>query len=442
MMRSTWRECALGELARIKHGYAFKGEFFGSTGTHVVLTPGNFHEAGGFKEKPDKAKWYSGPVPDEYVLNAGDLIVAMTEQGEGLLGSSALVPRSGFYLHNQRLGLVTSANSAAADRRFLYYLFNSLPVRQQIRASANGAKIRHTSPTRIYEVKVRVPDIAAQRRIASILSAYDDLIENNTRRIAILEEMARRIYEEWFVRFRFPGHEGVRMVESELGLVPEGWGSVPLGMLVRHHIGGGWGQESVNEEFSEPAYVIRGTDIPDVRQGSLGRSPLRFHTASNFRSRRLQARDIVFEVSGGSKDQPVGRAVMVGDALLSRADAPVICASFCRLVRADPSQILPELLRFRFDHIYATREIMQYQTQSTGITNFKFAVFLEKEMVLKPPAEVQAQFAKVARPMLQLAESLGIKNCVLRTTRDLLLPKLISGELDVSALPEPEALAA
>ena len=104
--------------------------------------------------------------------------------------------------------------------------------------------------------------------------------------------------------------------------------------------------------------------------------------------------------------------------------------------------MLPELLRFHFDWIYANREIMQYQTQSTGITNFKFMVFLEKEMVLKPPANIQGQFSDVARPMLQLAESLGIKNSVLRTTRDLLLPKLISGELDVSAMPVPEAIAA
>ena len=310
-----------------------------------------------------------------------------------------------------------------------------------LKLAISGAQ-RNLNGKSIKQFAIGAPPVAVQQRIASILSAYDDLIENNTRRIAILEEMARRIYEEWFVRFRFPGHEGVRMVESELGLVPEGWSRVPLGLLVGHHIGGGWGQEAATEEFSVPAYVVRGTDIPDVRLGSLGRSPLRFHTPSNFRSRQLKSRDIVFEVSGGSKDQPVGRAVMVGDALLSRADAPVICASFCRLVRADPIQLLPELLRFHFDHIYATREIMQYQTQSTGITNFKFTVFLEKEMVLKPPAEVQAQFSEVARPMLQLAESLGIKNSVLRATRDLLLPKLISGELDVSALPKPEAAAA
>ena len=72
-MRSNWRECTLGDLVRVKHGYAFKGEFFGGEGTHVVLTPGNFEEAGGFKYKGEKEKWYSGPVPDDYVLNAGDL---------------------------------------------------------------------------------------------------------------------------------------------------------------------------------------------------------------------------------------------------------------------------------------------------------------------------------------------------------------------------------
>lgn len=334
--------------------------------------------------------------------------------------------------------IVAKPRHKGGSTRFFAYMLLAMNLNRH----AGGAARPLVTQSTLKAVPATVPDPTTQKRIASILSAYDDLIENNTRRIAILEEMARRIYEEWFVRFRFPGHDGVRMAESELGLVPEGWSHTPLGMLVGHHIGGGWGQEAATEEFSVPAYVIRGTDIPDVRLGSLGRSPLRFHTPSNFRSRRLQSGDIVFEVSGGSKDQPVGRAVMVGDALLSRADAPVICASFCRLVRADPNQILPELLRFHFDHIYASREIMQYQTQSTGITNFRFTVFLEKEMVLKPPADVQSRFSGVARPMLQLAEFLGIKNSILRTTRDFLLPKLISGELDVSALPEPEATLA
>ncbi len=441
-MQAPWQEATLGELIHVKHGYAFKGEYFAAHGTHVVLTPGNFEEGGGFRERADKAKWYEGPVPQDYVLEKGDLIVAMTEQGEGLLGSSAKVPRSGLYLHNQRLGLVTPLDPRQVDKEFLYYLFNSRPVRQQIRASASGAKIRHTSPARIYEVRVRTPDVRSQRRIASILSAYDDLIENNTRRIAILEEMARRIYEEWFVHYRFPGHESVRMVETELGPVPEGWVVLPLQDVLQHSIGGGWGQDSPDEEHSVPAYVIRGTDIPDIRLGSTGRAPLRYHKASNFRSRKLQSRDIVFEVSGGSKDQPVGRAVLIGERLLSRLPEPAICASFCRLIRADEQKLLPELLLLHFERIYKNREIMKYQTQSTGITNFKFKVFLEKEMMITPPASVQAEFAKRASPVLALAEVLGIENTNLRTTRDLLLPRLISGELDVSDLPLPEEASA
>ena len=103
------------------------------------------------------------------------------------------MPRSGLYLHNQRLGLVQVRDHTLADSRFLYYLFNHQVVRQQIRASASGTKIRHTAPSRIESVIVPVPGIEKQRRIAGILSAYDDLIENCQRRIRILEDMAREI---------------------------------------------------------------------------------------------------------------------------------------------------------------------------------------------------------------------------------------------------------
>lgn len=149
MTAAAWRNCKLGDLLEIKHGYAFQGEYFANAGSHIVLTPGNFNEEGGFKDKGDKEKWYNGPIPSDYVLNEGDLIVAMTEQAEGLLGSSAIIPRSGRYLHNQRLGLVQVRDQSEADEGFLYYLFNSKPVRQQIRGSASGTKIRHTAPSRI-----------------------------------------------------------------------------------------------------------------------------------------------------------------------------------------------------------------------------------------------------------------------------------------------------
>lgn len=221
----------LGDVLDVKHGFAFKGEFFGAEGPFVIVTPGSFFEEGGFRVREDKEKRYSGEVPDGFVLGKGTLIVAMTEQAEGLLGSAALVPGDDLYLHNQRIGRIEIRRPDLADKTFIYYLFNTQGVRQQIRASATGTKVRHTAPERIRNVKVQMPSLAVQRKTAAILSAYDDLIENNLRRIRVLEEMARVLYREWFVEFRFPGHERVRLVQVPYGSLPEGWKGSTIGAL-------------------------------------------------------------------------------------------------------------------------------------------------------------------------------------------------------------------
>ena len=190
----------------------------------------------------------------------------MTEQAEGLLGSSAIVPHGGLYLHNQRLGLVRLLDESKTDRRFVYYLFNSKPVRQQIRASASGVKIRHTAPSRIADVRVSVPALRQQQRIACILSAYDELIENNQRRIRILETMAARALPRVVRRVPVPGpRECSPRVASSLGDIPEGWEVNSLESLMADYIGGGWGKETGDDKHTKPAWVIRGTDIPGAR---------------------------------------------------------------------------------------------------------------------------------------------------------------------------------
>lgn len=223
----SWREITLGSAIHVKHGYAFKGEFFAGHGEYIVLTPGNFNEEGGFRIRPEKDRAYAGDIPEAYVLDESDLIVAMTEQGAGLLGSAALVPQANRYLHNQRLGLVDHVDASVLDKRFLYLLFNTHSVRAQISGSASGTKVRHTAPERIYRVRVRVPDVNTQASIAETVLAYDDLIENNRRRMALLEESARLLYREWFVRLHFPGHEHTRIV----GGVPQGWEQLPFSQL-------------------------------------------------------------------------------------------------------------------------------------------------------------------------------------------------------------------
>jgi type I restriction enzyme, S subunit len=167
----------LERLIDIKHGFAFKSEFFAKEGSHVVLTPGNFFETGGYKDRGAKQKYYSGEVPRDYVLSEGDLLMAMTEQAPGLLGSCIIVPESDRFLHNQRLGLISPKGDVAWDAEFLFHVFNLKVFRQALSDSCTGATVRHTSPSRIKAVHIPyVDDVQIQRRIAEHLSNMADHI--------------------------------------------------------------------------------------------------------------------------------------------------------------------------------------------------------------------------------------------------------------------------
>ena len=219
---TEWRQTQLGEALDVRHGFAFKGEHFCESGELIVMTPGNFQDEGGFKAKSGKEKYYDGPIPSGYLLSSGDVVVAMTEQTLGLLGSTATIPASGRYLHNQRLGLLRVTDPDKLDLRFCYHLLNAPAVRHQIQATATGSKVRHTAPERIRAVHVALPNLRIQQTVAGILDAVDGLIENSRRRVDLLEQMAQAIYREWFVRFRFPGRDADRLVDSPLGPVAEG----------------------------------------------------------------------------------------------------------------------------------------------------------------------------------------------------------------------------
>ncbi len=164
-----WQMKPLAELCDIKHGFAFKGEFFTDKGDYVVLTPGNYFEAGGYRDRGEKQKYYAGEIPPDYIMQEGDLLVAMTEQAAGLLGSALLVPESNRFLHNQRLGLVIAKPGVQWSNEFYFHVFNTPSVRKAIHDSASGVKVRHTSPTKIGEVMVPVPPLAEQQRIVGVL---------------------------------------------------------------------------------------------------------------------------------------------------------------------------------------------------------------------------------------------------------------------------------
>lgn len=179
---------ALGDLVSIKHGFAFKGEYFTEEPqSEVLLSPGNFSAGGGFKD--DKFKYYSGPVPPDYVLSAGDILVTMTDLSKSgdTLGYPARVPSSPnhVFLHNQRLGSVTPI-ADDLDIDYMYYALCESGYRNEVLASATGSTVRHTSPGRIYLHKIALPPPPTQRAIGTTLRLLDTKVESNRRSIRIL----------------------------------------------------------------------------------------------------------------------------------------------------------------------------------------------------------------------------------------------------------------
>ena len=412
----SWRDIKLGEAFSVKHGFAFKSTYFSNEGSHLVLTPGNFHEKGGFRLRPGKDRAYCGDLPEDYVLKQGDVIVAMTEQGPGLLGSSAIVPEGNRYLHNQRLGLIESLDESVLNKRFLYHLFNTRGVRGQISGSASGTKVRHTSPERIYRVRARIPHIECQTRIAEILSAYDDLIENNQRRMALLEEAARQLYREWFVRLHFPGHEHTRITNG----VPEEWCQSRFEQVLAALESGGRPRGGAKTDHGIPS--IGAENVLSI--GRYDYSKEKFVPEEYYEKMTrgvIRNRDVVLYKDGAN----IGRTSYFGDGF-----PHLKCAvnEHVFILRAHPS------VGQSFLYFWLTRdenrqaiENLNANTAQPGISQEK----LKGLKVLLPPEWLTRAFNEAVAALVKQIFTLALMSRKLSAARDLLLPRLMSGEIAV-----------
>ena len=320
--------------------------------------------------------------------------------------------------------------------KFLYYVLSDNNFFNYATVTSKGTKMPRGTPRAI--MKYLVPDVTVekQKKIADILSTYDDLIENNNKRIKILEQMAENLYQEWFVRFRFPRCKEIRFKESSLGRIPETFSIVKMKDVIGQYIGGGWGNDDEDKNYSVGAFVIRGTDFPYVKKGDLSTCPFRYHKPSNYTARQLKLNDIILEVSGGTAEQPVGRSILVTEDTLKRLKNRVICASFCKMLRLNTNIIQPSYFIYWMNYLYETRIIDKFQLQSTGIINFKFEYFLRKGDVLLPPADLMDAFSANIQKLKMQIDKLAEINQNLIKQRDMLLPRLMSGKLEVKEAQE------
>jgi type I restriction enzyme, S subunit len=320
------------------------------------------------------------------------------------IGKTSMTKRPSFT--NQQINSVI-VDENRFDPFFIYHLLKR--TGPYLRSIASGAATPILNKTAFSEVEVMVPALPTQRKIAGILSAYDDLIENNLRRIRILEEMAQSLYREWFVHFRFPGHESTPMVNSPLGPIPEGWEVKKLGEVVEVNA------RSIRTNSAPD--VIHYVDIKSVTEGSIdGVATMDFSEAPS-RARRIVAHgDVIW-----STVRPNLRAFAL---IIDPVEDTIASTGFAVL----SAKAIP------FSYLYmatTTQEFTDFLVNHTSGSAYPAvnAGVFENAPFLVPPAEILKRFNAFAENSLLLQAQLRQRNDNLRRTRDLLLPKLLSGQM-------------
>jgi len=311
--------------------------------------------------------------------------------------------------------------------KFAYYFLQTMGF-ERLDAGASNPSLNRNH---IHTILVRWPTLPVQLRIADILSAYDELIENSQRRIKILEAMARALYREWFVHFRFPGHENHPRVGSPLGEIPKGWEVITLDSVKAeqpHAINGGpFGSKLVSKDYvAEGVPVIRGSNLSES-----GRfDPSEFVFVSSAKAEELRANlakpgDIVVTQRG-----TLGQIGMIPSGI--GYDRFVVSQSQMKIT-LNAMKVNREYAFFFLRSEEANQRIKNLAS-SSGVPHINLAVLREFQILL-PPVELQSKFGQFAISTEAAIEALRHQIQNLRRTRDLLLPRLLAGQIDVEAIP-------
>lgn len=402
-----WNQMTLGELCTLRAGSVFKTHYQGQSEGEIPFVkvsdmnlPGNeicIREANHWVSEGVRAEMKAKTFPK------GTTVFAKI--GEALKQNRVRLLVRDTIIDNNMMGAIPKPN--VVEPTFFFYRLSDF----DIASTATGTALPYLTVSTLSQSRFTVPPLSIQRRIAAILSTYDDLIENNTRRIQILERMAQALYREWFVHFRFPGHAKVKLVALPLGTIPQGWTPGTLGDIA------GEIRRGVNPDDIEP-------DTPYIGLEHIPRKSIALSEWGT--AKEVQSTKLVFkkgEILFG-KIRPyfhkVGVAVVDG---VCSTDAIVI-------VPKKPEHFALVLA------CVSSEQFVSHATQTSQGTKMPRANWdvLTKYPLPLPPAPLLSIFSESVNDAVALIHNLVFKNRNLRRTRDLLLPKLISGTLDVSKL--------
>lgn len=445
-MKNNWKEVKLGDVCNITRGASPRPihDYLSAYGLPWIKISDATDDSSRFINKTK-----------EFIKEEGRSKTRWLQKGAFILSNSATpgipkILKIDACVHDG--WLIFNFDNKIIDKWFLYYL--CLILRTSLVGLADGTVFRNLKTDIVKNFPISLPPLEEQKRIADILSSFDDKVELLQKQNKTLEDMAKAIFKSWFVDFDIVKAKERRekkskilneykiteeiynlfpdsFEDSELGKIPKGWEMKPTNALLEFNIGGGWGNDENTNDFKMPAFVIRGTDIPKIKlSGNISDVPYRYHKESNFNSRKLINGDIILETAGGSKGQPVGRALLITPYIIQSLQN-AICASFCKLLRVNNTIYSSNIFYYFLELMYETLEIEQYQVQSTGISNFQFEYFLTNKFFVVPNTKIINFFDAIITDINNKMDNNKYQTKTLTGLRDALLPKLISGEIEV-----------
>ena len=338
---------------------------------------------------------------------------------------------------NQHVCILRANNKIIHPFYLKSFLVNSKMQEIMLSLAQSGGTRAALTKGMIENFEIPIPPLEEQEKIANILSPLDKKIELNNEMNRTLEEIAQALFKRWFVDFEFPNENGEpykssggEMVESELGMIPKEWEVGQFRDYTENVLGGDWGKESEQGNYTKEVFCLRGADIPEIRLGNKGSLPKRYILEKNHKNKKLNSGDIVIEISGGSPTQSTGRVTYINDLMLKKFDSDLVCTNFCRAITLK-SPIYMEYFYFYWKFLYDNDVFFQYENGTTGIKNLDINRFLDKYKIVIPPESLIILFSKNIGALMNKIQFNGEENIYLTNIRNTLLPKLMSGEIRV-----------
>jgi type I restriction enzyme S subunit len=429
-----WPTKRLGDLAEFRNGVNYNKSSFGE-GVKVVGVS-DFQDY----TKPRYAELEQinpeGIVTERNILRDGDIVFVRSNGNREFIGRSLFIEQPPEEITHSAFTIRLRFTAREVHPKFYAYCFRTPLIRQALTAQGGGTNINNLNQDILNALEVPLPPLPVQRRIAGVLSAYDELMENSQRRIRILEAMARALYREWFVHFRFPGHdnstgvpnwtaegrpEGVSAtdganqklprVASPLGDIPQGWEVKPF-TAIADVLSGGTPKTDVAEYWNGDIPFFTPRDVPDcfyVQNTDKQTNDLGLSKCAS----ELYPPETVFITARGT----VGKVAL--------PSVPMAMNQSCYALRGKPG--IPQ----RFLFLMTLQQVGYLKTNTGGATFDTIVVDTFRRMeVVEPAREIIARFAKQTDAIFEQVNTLQRQIQNLRRTRDLLLPRLLSGQIE------------